>query len=91
MKSIMMAVGGIGAGLYLMLKDFLPWLLARQTGTIRTRGYRAQIVRRDENPERFHGLSRQRLQGAGTGAMLLIGGLAAFAFWIASLLSLTAA
>ena len=89
MKSVMMAIGGIPAGLYFLVKEFLPWLEAQRTGAIRAQGYRRQLVRRDEDPERFHGLCRRRLQAAGAGGTLLLGGMVALGLWIAGLMSVS--
>ena len=82
-----MAIGGIPAGLYFLVKEFLPWLEAQRTGAIRAQGYRKQLIRRDEDPERFHGLCRRRLQAAGVGGTLLLGGIFALGLVIASLIS----
>ncbi|WP_420479695.1 hypothetical protein [Brevundimonas sp. FT23028] len=76
----MAAIGAICAGIFLAAREILPWLDARRTGVIRTRGDRPRPVLRTEEPDRFHALANRRLGAAGTGLLLLIGGLSAL-FW----------
>ena len=72
---LMIGGGAIGAGLFLMLREFLPWVEARRTGRVRRKGARAQIVTREAEPERFEALLQNRLKAAGSGALLILGGL----------------
>jgi hypothetical protein len=71
----LIGVGAIGAGLLLLLRELIPWMEAARTGTIRTRGTRAQTVSRAEDPERFKALLQRRFSAAGPGALFIIGGL----------------
>ncbi|MNE35125.1 hypothetical protein D3C80_1288700 [compost metagenome] len=73
----MWILAGIGAflgGLFLMLRELLPLLKARQTGVIRSKGHRARRIEREVDPERFEGLCRARLKAAGAGALVALGG-----------------
>lgn len=71
-------LGAIAAGLFLSLREFLPWLEARRTGRLRTRGARSQLILRDQEPERFEILADRRLKAAGPGALFALGGV----FWL---------
>ena len=72
----MAGIGAIGAGLFLALRELLPWWEATRTGVVRTRSARAEAVRRDEDPERFKDLTGRRMKAAGTGLLFIVGGLA---------------
>lgn len=74
----MILLGALLAGLFLVLKDLIPWAQAQASGTIRSRGHNRQQVRRSEDPDRFRALSRNRLKGAWPGVILLM---AAFGIW----------
>ncbi|MBB4081392.1 hypothetical protein [Brevundimonas lenta] len=76
----MAGIGAIGAGVFLTLREFLPWLEANRTGAVRTRGARPQLVRRDEDPERFKDLTGRRLKAAGPGLLILAAGFG-WLFW----------
>ncbi|WP_312783134.1 hypothetical protein [Brevundimonas sp.] len=74
----MWTLAGIGAfigGLFLMLRELLPLLKARQTGVIRSKGHAGRRIERAVDPERFEGLCRARLKAAGAGGLLAVGGL----------------
>jgi hypothetical protein len=64
-----------GRGLYLILRDLLPYLEALRTGVLKTRGHSPRKVVRADEPERFKTLLRNRTDG-----MLI--GLLAIAFGI---------
>ncbi len=73
----MWTLAGIGAtlaGLFLMLRSFLPWLEAKRTGVIRTQGHRPQKVERSVEPERFQALCSRRLGGVMPGFAMFMGG-----------------
>jgi len=73
----MWTLAGIGAvigGLFLMLRELLPLLQARQSGVIRSKGHGARRIERAVDPDRFEGLCRARLKAAATGGLLAIGG-----------------
>jgi len=72
-------LGAFLAGLFLTLKDMIPWARAQASGTIQTRGHNPRIVRRADDPERFKALSRNRLKSAWLGFILLM---AAFGIWL---------
>ncbi|MND70855.1 hypothetical protein D3C80_623720 [compost metagenome] len=73
----MWTLAGIGAlvgGLFLMLRELLPLLKARQTGVIRSTGHAGRRIERAVDPERFEGLCRARLKAASAGGLLALGG-----------------
>ena len=55
--------GACLAGLYLILRDLLPFLEAHRSGVVRTRGYKREAVRRSEDPARFKALLRNHIDG----------------------------
>lgn len=60
------------AGLFLLLRDLLPYIAARRTGAIRTRGHSPKLVLRSEEPSRFNALCRNRIDGVTGGAMVIV-------------------
>ena len=71
---ILAGVGAALAGLFLMLRSFLPWLEAQRSGVIKTQGHRPQKVERKVEPERFQALCRHRLGGVLPGFAIFMGG-----------------
>lgn len=59
------------AGLYLLLKDLIPWLNSQRTGETRTRAYNSQLVRRAEDPHRFEALQKNRTDGIVVGLLVI--------------------
>ncbi|WP_374275894.1 hypothetical protein [Brevundimonas sp.] len=80
MIGILAALGALLAGLYLALRDGLPWAAARRTGLIRRPGDRARTVSRAEDPERFDAMLDRRRKGMMTGLAVALAGLL-FAAW----------
>lgn len=76
---MLVTLGAILAGLYLTLKDLIPWLRSQQTGQTRTRAYNSKLVLRSEEPDRFNALQKNRVGGMVVG-LLAIGGGIAWAF-----------
>jgi len=73
-------VGAVLAGLYLILKDLIPWLNSQRTGETRTRAYNSKLVLRSEEPDRFSALQKNRISGMIVG-LLAIGIGVAWAFF----------
>jgi len=69
------SIGAILGGLFLLLRDLLPYMAAQRTGVIRTLGHSRKPVLRTEEPGRFDALCRNRADGAITGAMVIAVGL----------------
>ena len=76
------------SGLYLVLKDLIPWLKGQRNGQTRTRAYNSKTVLRSEEPERFSALQRNRTEGMVVGLMVIGVGFAWFLFGIFSLILL---
>ena len=76
----MLLIGLYLAGLFLVVKDGVPWVLAVTSGTIRTRSSKRELVMREQEPGRFTDLVRQRFSGMAPGALCLILALA-WTFW----------
>ena len=76
------------AGLYLLLRDLIPWLKSQQTGETRTKAYNSKKVLRSEEPERFVALQKNRTDGIVLGLMVIGVGLAWLLFGIFSLVLL---
>ncbi|MBX3485553.1 hypothetical protein [Phenylobacterium sp.] len=76
------------AGLYLLLRDLIPWLKSQQTGETRTKAYNSKKVLRSEEPERFSALQKNRTDGIVVGLMVIGVGLAFLLFGIFSLVLL---
>ncbi len=64
-------IGAFLGGLFLILKELLPWLEAKRTGVIHTRGHRRVKVGKAVDPERFQGLCRQRVRSMGLGLIVI--------------------
>ena len=73
------------AGLFLFLKDFIPWQKAQRTGETRTRAYNSKVVRRADEPDRFEALQKNLTGGMIVG-LLTIG--VAFAWYLFGIISL---
>ena len=67
-------IGACLAGLYLIVRDLLPFLEAHRSGAVRTRGYKRQTVRRAEEPERFRRLVRNHVDGMLVGLLAVVFG-----------------
>jgi hypothetical protein len=70
-------MGGIGAlfaGLFLGLRDLVPYMAARRSGVISRKGALNIRVRRDEDPDRFARLLANRSKGAALGFGLSVVG-----------------
>ena len=72
----LMGAGAILAGLMLSVKGLGAWTKAKSSGEIRLRGTRAEVVRRDSDPDRFRRLAADRLKSAIPGLLVLLGGVA---------------
>jgi hypothetical protein len=75
----MILLGAFLAGVFLALKDLIPWAQARASGSIRSRGHNRQVVRRQDDPEQFRLLLRNRLRDAWPGCILMM---ATFGIWL---------
>ncbi len=64
-------VGAVLAGLYLILKDLIPWLNSHRTGQTRTRAYNSKLVLRSEEPDRFSALQKNRVSGMFVGLLAI--------------------
>ena len=64
-------LGAVLAGLYLFLKDLIPWLNSQRTGETRTRAHNSKLVLRSEEPDRFSGLQRNRIDGMVVGLLAI--------------------
>lgn len=82
------SVGAVLAGLYLLLKDLIPWLKSQRTGETRTRAYNSKLVLRSEEPDRFDALQRNRISGMIVGLLAIGIGVAWAYFGIFSLVLL---
>jgi hypothetical protein len=67
--------GACLAGLYLILRDLLPFLAAHRSGVVRTRGYKREAVRRSEDPVRFKALLRNHIDGMVIGLLAVLFGI----------------
>lgn len=67
--------GACLAGLYLFLRDLLPFLEAHRSGVVRTRGYKREAVRRSEDPARFKALLRNHIDGMLIGLLAVLFGI----------------
>jgi hypothetical protein len=67
----MVIIAAYIAGLFLILREAVPWLKARASGVIYTRGHRRHKVLRTEEPERFAALAANRFRAMGVGALVL--------------------
>lgn len=79
----MTAAGLCVAGLVTGPRDLVSYLAARRTGVCRRRGFRDVVVRRDEEPDRFRRLLRNRLLGMVNGFGLIAAGVALGLFILA--------
>lgn len=68
-------IGACLAGIYLILRDLLPFLGAHRSGVVRTRGYKREAVRRSEDPARFRALLRNHVDGMVIGLMAIVFGI----------------
>jgi len=59
------------AGLFLILREAIPWIRAVSSGEIQTRGHRRQTIRRAEDPQRFAAMAKSRFKAMGLGAIVL--------------------
>ena len=84
---LLMGLGAIGGGLFLTLREILPWFAAQRSGVIRTRGARSEKISRAVDPERFNALARRRLKAAAPGSVVIQGGAAWLALNIVALLA----
>ena len=67
--------GACLAGLYLNLRELLPFLEAHRSGVVRTRGYKREAVRRSEDPARFKALLRNHIDGMVIGLLAVLFGI----------------
>ena len=67
--------GACLAGLYLILRDLLPFLEAHRSGVVRTRGYKREAVRRSEDPARFKALLRNHIDCMVIGLLAVLFGI----------------
>jgi hypothetical protein len=67
--------GACLAGLYLILRDLMPFLEAHRSGVVRTRGYKREAVRRSEDPARFKALLRNHIDGMIIGLLAVLFGI----------------
>jgi|GEM_PF-3770795 len=81
-------LGASLAGLYLILRDLLPWLEAQRTGTLHTRGHSRRKVFRADDPERFRTLLRNRTDGMLIGLLAIAFGILWLFFGLFALLAL---
>ncbi len=81
-------LGACLAGLYLILRDLFPYLDARRTGVLRTRGYKPRKVSRAEEPERFRTLLRNRTDGMIIGVLAIVFGVLWAFLWFLALFAL---
>lgn len=82
------SIGAVFAGLYLLLKDLVPWLNSQRTGETRTRAYNSKIVSRAEEPDRFAALQRNHVDGMVLGLLAIVFAVAWFFAGIFSLIML---
>ena len=71
---LMASVGAVFGGLFLGLRDLVPFMAAQRSGSIMRKGARAIRVRRDEDPDGFARLLANRGKGAAIGFGLSIVG-----------------
>jgi hypothetical protein len=76
------------AGIYLILRDLLPFLEAQRTGILHTRGYNRRKVLRADEPERFKALLRNRTDGMILGLLAIVFGILWLVFWVLALFAL---
>lgn len=60
------------AGFFLLLREVLPWLRARSSGVVHTRGHRRTVVERDVEPERYALLMHNRVKAMLPGGIILL-------------------
>ena len=68
----MILIAMYAAGLFLLLREALPWLRAKSSGIVHTRGHRRTPVQRDVEPEKYAVLMHNRFKAMLPGGMLLI-------------------
>ncbi len=76
------------AGIYLILRDLFPFLEAHRSGVVRSRGYKRELVRRSEDPERFRGLLRNHVDGMVIGVLAVVFGILWTFFGLFALLAI---
>jgi len=77
-RFLILSGASVLAGVFLGVRDLLPYLAARRSGLIVRRGYAGLKVRRDEDAERFARLLSNRARGMAFGFSLAV--LAAIVF-----------
>jgi hypothetical protein len=76
------------AGLYLFLKDLIPWLKSERTGETRTRAYNSKLVLRADESDRFGALQKNRVDGMIVGLLVIGVGIALYYFGLFALVLL---
>ena len=66
-RILILSGASVLAGLFLGVRDLLPYMAAQQSGVIIRRGYAGIKVRRDEDAERFSKLLGNRIRGMAFG------------------------
>lgn len=73
----MIVLAAYVAGLFLLLRELIPWAKARTSGVVQTRGHKREKVLRSQEPDGFKALLNQRFKGMAPGAVCLLGALGA--------------
>lgn len=68
---MLVVLGACLAGIFLISRELIPLVSAWSSGVIRTRGANPKRVRRDEEPERFKALCRNRFNAMGLGFLAI--------------------
>lgn len=87
MNPFLLAVGALLGGLFLALKDFIPYLTARSSGVIKRKGHAGRKVSRTEDPEQFNRLLANRARSASVGLLVAFAGAVVLSLYAMALFS----
>ncbi|WP_292228177.1 hypothetical protein [Brevundimonas sp.] len=68
----MIPIALYAAGLFLLLREAVPWLRARSSGVVYTRGQRRTAVHRDVEPDRYAALQSNRTRAMWPGLIMVL-------------------
>ncbi len=78
------SIGAVFGGLFLGLRDLIPYLAAQRSGVILRKGARGERIQRAADPERFERLLANRAKSAGAGfGLTMVGALVLVLFALA--------
>ncbi len=68
----MILIALYAAGLFLLLREAIPWLRARSSGVVHARGQRRTAVNRDVEPDRYAALMQTRSKAMWPGGIMVL-------------------